>query len=54
MANEEAAGQVIFHLHAHLIPRNTGDDFALDFHYKNPPREELDAVAARIRGVLGT
>jgi diadenosine tetraphosphate (Ap4A) HIT family hydrolase len=53
VANEEAAGQVVFHLHVHLIPRYAGDDFGMEFRYKNPPREELDETAAEIRDAMG-
>lgn len=49
--NEEAGGQVVFHLHVHILPRKTG--VAL----KPPggpmaPAEELAANAARIREKL--
>jgi histidine triad (HIT) family protein len=37
-ANRAAAGQVVFHLHVHLVPRHEGD--------KSPLRWERDAAAA--------
>jgi len=52
IANEPAAGQDVWHLHLHLIPRSPGDGFGVRF----PPdygrlasRAELDEMAARIR-----
>lgn len=51
-ANGRAAGQEIWHLHLHILPRHKGDAFGLRFP-KGYPREasrgELDAMAARIR-----
>ena len=51
--NEQAGGQVVFHLHFHIIPRFEG--VAL----KPPggpmvPASELEPVAARIRAALGS
>lgn len=49
--SESAAGQVVFHLHFHVIPRFTGEAL------KPPggpiaPAAELEAVAAKIRAAL--
>ena len=50
LADGEAAGQEVFHVHLHLIPRFAGDGFRLDADSATePPRAELDAIAARIR-----
>lgn len=56
MANGREAGQEVFHVHIHAIPRARGDGFGL----RVPPgsgrtadREELDLVAAKIRGAIG-
>ena len=49
--NEQAGGQVVFHLHFHIIPRFEG--VALKPH-GGPmvPASELEPVAARIRAAL--
>ena len=49
--NETAGGQVVFHLHVHVIPRFAGDKLA-------PPggpmasAADLEPIAAKIRGAL--
>ncbi|MBU0595174.1 HIT family protein [Candidatus Bipolaricaulota bacterium] len=56
LADGEAAGQEVFHVHLHVIPRFTGDGFGFTFgpDYSNlPPREALDRVAATLRDALG-
>jgi histidine triad (HIT) family protein len=52
-ANGAAAGQTVFHLHVHLVPRYDADGMAFTWPAKNPPREKLEDYAARIRGALG-
>ena len=55
LAHGEAAGQEVFHVHLHIIPRFAGDGFGFRFgpNYTNlPERSELDAVAAQIKGQL--
>lgn len=53
LADGEAAGQEIAHVHLHVIPRFYGDGFGLHFppsyYTKRPSREELDQVAGAIR-----
>ena len=55
LADGEAAGQEVFHVHLHVFPRFDGDGFGLNFHpdyFELPEREELDAAAERIRAAL--
>ena len=52
LANGKAAGQEVFHVHLHVIPRFSGDGFGLRVgpdYGRIADREELDAVAAKIR-----
>lgn len=56
LADGESAGQEVFHVHMHVIPRHAGDGFGFRFgpNYANlPPREQLESVAAQIRAGLG-
>lgn len=50
-ANGSAAGQTVFHLHLHIMPRFADDQFALRFPIPRheASRGELEAMAARIR-----
>ena len=55
LADGEAAGQEIFHVHLHVFPRYEGDGFGLELgpEYGNrPSRAELDDIADRIRQSL--
>lgn len=51
-ANEAASGQTVFHFHAHVVPRWKDDGAGLIWPVKNPPREALDEMAARLRAAL--
>lgn len=47
-ANRSAGWQTVPHLHLHVLPRHAGDGVALTWPRKNPPIDELRALAARI------
>ena len=51
-ANGKAAGQTVFHLHVHLVPRHEGDAMELSWPVQNPPREKLAEYAEKIRAKL--
>lgn len=47
----DVSGQTVKHLHIHLMPRFEGDGGgSIHSVVANPPTEDLDAIAARIRG----
>lgn len=56
LADGEAAGQEVFHVHLHVVPRVKGDGFQLKFpgtgQFKTP-RSELDSVANLITKNIG-
>lgn len=55
LADGAAAGQEVFHLHLHVIPRFEGDGFGFRFgpdYYRLPSRAELDQLAAGLRRML--
>jgi histidine triad (HIT) family protein len=51
LADGEAAGQDVFHVHLHVIPRYAGDGFGLRLppDYSIRPRAELDEAADAVR-----
>ncbi|MSQ49742.1 MAG: HIT family protein [Betaproteobacteria bacterium] len=51
-ANGKAAGQTVFHYHAHLVPRHADDGMELSWPVKNPSREKLEEYAGKIRAGL--
>jgi histidine triad (HIT) family protein len=51
-ANGSAAGQTVYHFHLHLVPRYHNDGMRLTWPAKNPPREQLEANAAKLRAAL--
>ncbi|MGQ9681546.1 MAG: HIT family protein [Anaerolineae bacterium] len=57
LADGATAGQTVFHVHLHVIPRYGGDGFGLRFppaYGQRPPRDELDSLAGRISAQLAT
>jgi len=55
LADGEAAGQEVAHVHLHIIPRYKNDGFGLKFaesYHNLPEREELDSVAEKIHQTL--
>ena len=52
LADGKAAGQEVFHVHLHVIPRYTGDDFGFTFPERYfaslPLRDELNSIAQNI------
>ena len=45
----------LFHFHLHVYPRIEGDGFGFKFdqrHFQQPPRDELNRIAAMIKAQL--
>ena len=54
LADGVAAGQEVFHVHLHVIPRRRGDGFGLRAVPRSPNRTVLDGTAATIRTAVET
>ena len=55
LADGEAAGQEVFHVHLHVFPRYAGDGFRLVLtptYSQKADRKELDALAEKFRSIL--
>lgn len=48
LADGTAAGQEVFHVHLHVIPRTVDDGVDVRFDRSQPDRDHLDAVAATL------
>lgn len=53
LADGVAAGQEVFHVHLHVVPRTAGDGFGLRGRPGAALRPDLDYLAGSIRGRLG-
>lgn len=52
IADGESAGQTVFHIHLHIIPRFENDGFSFRFppgYISKPNRKELDSLAKEIK-----
>lgn len=52
LADGAVAGQEVFHVHLHVLPRRRGDGFGLRGVPHSPPRADLDRQAAALRPLL--
>ncbi|MFE5289401.1 HIT family protein [Nocardia sp. NPDC056611] len=52
LADGVTAGQEVFHVHLHVIPRTPGDGFGLRARPTSPARADLDYLAGSIKGAL--
>jgi len=51
-SNGPCAGQCVFHIHFHIVPRRAGDGIRLGFRQTEPVRDDLGKTAAAIRAAL--
>ena len=51
-SNHESAGQVIPHVHFHIVPRNPSDGLEMKWGKKEQDRKELEEYAKKITGHL--
>ncbi|MGN5238410.1 MULTISPECIES: HIT domain-containing protein [unclassified Rhodococcus (in: high G+C Gram-positive bacteria)] len=52
LADGVAAGQEVFHVHLHVVPRTGGDGFGVRARSQSPNRTVLDGTADAIRSAL--
>lgn len=50
--NGRAAGQVVDHIHVHLIPRRVGDGLGFRWNAGTYPADRADELARQLRGAL--
>ncbi len=51
-ANGKEGEQTVFHFHLHVVPRHAGDGIGFTWPRKDPPREQLEQYADRLRAAL--
>lgn len=51
-SNGASAGQVISHVHFHVVPRKKGDGLTLGFRQRDPVTDDLAKTAEAIRAAL--
>ena len=51
-SNNPCAGQVVPHIHFHIVPRKTGDGIGLGFRHHPPAKDDLAKTAQEIRAAL--
>lgn len=51
-SNGACAGQVVSHVHFHIVPRKTGDGIGLGFRHHPPVKDDLAHTAQEIRAAL--
>ena len=51
-SNSPCAGQVVPHVHFHVVPRNPGDGIGLGFRQAPPVKDDLSKTAEAIRSAL--
>ena len=47
--NEEAAGQTVFHLHVHLVPRYAGENAILEWNHLELSDDEMKEICERLK-----
>ena len=50
--NGEAAGQTVFHLHIHIIPRYENDGVSIEWNHGAPSQDELLAIAESVKSQM--
>lgn len=53
LANNRCAGQVVFHVHFHIIPRNENDGIHFSWRHGSYREGEAETILADILGKLG-
>jgi len=51
-SNRPCAGQCVFHIHFHIVPRREGDGIGLGFRQTEPAKDDLSKTAEAIRAAL--